>query len=142
MVVQINGDRPGQTPSGRDRSRQPRWPHRNPMLRQPIIMTAMKSRQKSSNTRNALIQLKSRNAARKAPPAERAPSASSSSSSSAMITPPVGINLYVVHGLRRHGRIDDVIIGAAPFLLTMILMIAILSYLPQLALWLPRFAAN
>jgi hypothetical protein len=81
------------------------------MLRQPIIMTAMKSRQKSSNTRNALIQLKSRNAARKAPPAERAPSASSSSSSSALITPPVGINLYVVHGLRRHGRIDDVIAG-------------------------------
>jgi TRAP-type C4-dicarboxylate transport system permease large subunit len=28
-----------------------------------------------------------------------------------MITPPVGINLYVVHGLRRHGRIDDVIAG-------------------------------
>jgi len=31
----------------------------------------------------------------------------------AMITPPVGINLYVVQGLRKRGRIDDVIIGAA-----------------------------
>jgi len=55
----------------------------------------------------------------------------------AMITPPVGINLYVVQGLRKRGRIDDVIIGAAPFVVTMMLMIGILSYWPQIALWLP-----
>ena len=60
----------------------------------------------------------------------------------AMITPPVGINLYVVQGLRKRGRIDDVIIGAAPFVVAMLVMIAILSYWPQLALWLPRAAAN
>ena len=60
----------------------------------------------------------------------------------AMITPPVGINLYVVQGLRKRGKIDDVIIGASPFVITMLLMIAILSYWPQLALWLPRAAAN
>jgi C4-dicarboxylate transporter DctM subunit len=56
----------------------------------------------------------------------------------AMITPPLGINLYVVQGLRKRGRIDDVIIGAAPFVITMLVMIAILSYWPKLALWLPR----
>ncbi len=60
----------------------------------------------------------------------------------AMITPPVGINLYVVQGLRERGKIDDVIIGAAPFVVTMLLMIAILSYWPELALWLPRIAAD
>ena len=60
----------------------------------------------------------------------------------AMITPPVGINLYVVQGLRKRGRIDDVIIGAAPFVLAMLAMIVILSYWPQLALWLPRVAAD
>jgi len=60
----------------------------------------------------------------------------------AMITPPVGINLYVVQGLRKRGKIDDVIIGAAPFVVTMLLMIAILSYWPNLALWLPRVAAG
>jgi C4-dicarboxylate transporter DctM subunit len=60
----------------------------------------------------------------------------------AMITPPVGINLYVVQGLRSRGRIDDVIIGAAPFVITMLVMIAILSYWPSLALWLPRAAAG
>jgi len=60
----------------------------------------------------------------------------------AMITPPVGINLYVVQGLRKRGRIDDVIIGAAPFVVAMLVMIAILSYWPGLALWLPRAAAD
>ena len=60
----------------------------------------------------------------------------------AMITPPVGINLYVVQGLRKRGRIDDVIIGAAPFVVTMLVMIAVLSIWPALALWLPRMAAN
>jgi TRAP-type C4-dicarboxylate transport system permease large subunit len=60
----------------------------------------------------------------------------------AMITPPVGINLYVVQGLRRRGKIDDVILGAAPFLVAMILMIAVLSLWPQLALWLPQRSGN
>ncbi|MBN8959061.1 MAG: TRAP transporter large permease [Rhizobiales bacterium] len=60
----------------------------------------------------------------------------------AMITPPVGINLYVVQGLRKRGRIDDVIIGALPFVLTMLLMVGVLSVWPQIALWLPRFAAG
>ena len=60
----------------------------------------------------------------------------------AMITPPVGINLYVVQGLRKRGKIDDVIIGASPFVITMLIMIAILSYWPQLALFLPRLAGN
>jgi tripartite ATP-independent transporter DctM subunit len=60
----------------------------------------------------------------------------------AMITPPVGINLYVVQGLRKRGRIDDVIIGASPFIITMALMIVILSFWPQIALWLPRVTAN
>ena len=60
----------------------------------------------------------------------------------AMITPPVGINLYVVQGLRKRGRIDDVIIGASPFVVTMLLMIAILSVWPHIALWLPSLTAN
>jgi C4-dicarboxylate transporter DctM subunit len=60
----------------------------------------------------------------------------------AMITPPVGINLYVVQGLRKRGKIDDVIIGASPFVITMLLMLLILSIWPQIALWLPQLAAN
>ncbi len=56
----------------------------------------------------------------------------------AMITPPVGINLYVVQGLRKSGRINDVIIGASPFVLAMFAIMAIISYWPELVLWLPK----
>src|SRR6476646_5833851 len=60
----------------------------------------------------------------------------------AMITPPVGINLYVVQGLRKRGKIDDVIIGASPFVITMLLMIVVLSVWPRIALWLPQLASG
>src|SRR2546422_6248847 len=60
----------------------------------------------------------------------------------ALITPPVGINLYVVQGLRKRGRIDDVIIGASPFVITMLLMLVILAIWPEIALFLPRMAAT
>jgi len=60
----------------------------------------------------------------------------------AMITPPVGINLYVVQGLRKRGRIDDVIIGTLPFVVTLVLMMVVLTVFPDIALVLPRAAAN
>ena len=55
----------------------------------------------------------------------------------AMITPPVGINLFVVQGVRGRGQLHDVILGAAPFVVTMLVMIALLILFPQIALWLP-----
>ncbi len=58
----------------------------------------------------------------------------------ALITPPVGLNLFVVQSLRPGGRIEEVIRGVLPFLLAMLAMIALLALLPELALWLPRRA--
>ena len=56
----------------------------------------------------------------------------------ALITPPIGVNLYVVHGVRaRGGPFNDVAYGALPFVLMMILMVLILLIYPDLALWLP-----
>ena len=55
----------------------------------------------------------------------------------ALITPPIGINLYVVQGVRGRGAMLDVMVGAAPFVLTMFAMIALLLAFPGLALWLP-----
>ncbi|MEM7295551.1 MAG: TRAP transporter large permease subunit, partial [Pseudomonadota bacterium] len=55
----------------------------------------------------------------------------------ALITPPIGINLYVVQGVRERGDLSDVMIGAAPFVVTMIGMIALLLVVPEIALWLP-----
>ena len=56
----------------------------------------------------------------------------------ALITPPVGINLYVVQGIRTDGgSIADVIIGAIPFVITLMLFTILMIYFPQIALWLP-----
>ena len=55
-----------------------------------------------------------------------------------LITPPVGMNLFVVHGIRPdHGGIEDVIWGALPYAVIMILFTLLLLAVPQLALWLP-----
>jgi TRAP-type C4-dicarboxylate transport system permease large subunit len=56
----------------------------------------------------------------------------------ALITPPVGMNLYVVQGIRKTGMITDVIVGTLPFLMMMLLLILLLYLWPELALWLPR----
>ena len=55
----------------------------------------------------------------------------------ALITPPVGGNLFVVHGIRRHGQINDVMVGSLPFVVTLFAMIAILIAAPGIVLWLP-----
>jgi tripartite ATP-independent transporter DctM subunit len=55
-----------------------------------------------------------------------------------MITPPVGMNLFVVHGIRPDkGGVQDAMWGAAPFALIMILFTLLLIAVPQLVLWLP-----
>ena len=56
----------------------------------------------------------------------------------AMITPPIGINLFIIQGVRKTGSITDVIIGAIPFVFMMFTMIALLIAFPDLALWLPQ----
>jgi C4-dicarboxylate transporter, DctM subunit len=56
----------------------------------------------------------------------------------ALITPPVGLNLYVVQGMRERGPIADVIWGALPFVAAMMLLIAALMVFPGLALDLPK----
>jgi tripartite ATP-independent transporter DctM subunit len=60
----------------------------------------------------------------------------------AMITPPVGINLYVVQGLRKKGKINDVVIGASPFVIALLAMLIALTIWPEIALWLPSVASN
>ena len=56
----------------------------------------------------------------------------------ALITPPVGLNLFVVQSLRTHGTLNDVIAGSVPFVGIMVLLILILTIFPGLALWLPN----
>jgi TRAP-type C4-dicarboxylate transport system permease large subunit len=55
----------------------------------------------------------------------------------ALITPPVGLNLFVVQSLRKSGSMNDVMLGSFPFVIMMLVMIALLTMAPGLALWLP-----
>ena len=56
----------------------------------------------------------------------------------ALITPPVGMNLFVVQSLRKGGSMNAVIIGSLPFVLALFMMVALLAFFPDLAMWLPR----
>ena len=57
----------------------------------------------------------------------------------ALITPPIGVNLYVVQGIRtRGGEFNDVAKGAIPFVFAMLAMIFLLIWYPSLATWLPN----
>ncbi len=56
----------------------------------------------------------------------------------AFITPPVGMNLFVIRGIAPDISIDEVIRGALPFVFVDMIAIAIIMLFPQLALWLPN----
>ena len=56
----------------------------------------------------------------------------------ALITPPIGINLYVVQGIRKSGSMNDVMVGILPFVVAMFAMIGLLLAWPEMAVWLPN----
>lgn len=55
----------------------------------------------------------------------------------ALITPPLGMNLFIVQGVRGRGSIGDVMRGAMPFVVIMLAMVGLLVAFPAIALWLP-----
>jgi len=56
----------------------------------------------------------------------------------ALITPPVGLNLYVVQGVRQGGPFSDVMLGALPYVGIMLLMAIVLVLFPSVAMFLPN----
>jgi C4-dicarboxylate transporter DctM subunit len=54
----------------------------------------------------------------------------------AMITPPVGMNLFTIKAVTK-APMADVIRGSAPYVVLMLIALALVMALPQLALWLP-----
>ena len=55
----------------------------------------------------------------------------------ALITPPVGMNLYVVQGIRGRGAVSDLFIGILPFVAVIGLFVAVIIAFPGLVTWLP-----
>ena len=56
-----------------------------------------------------------------------------------VITPPVGINVYVVNGIARDVQLEKIFKGAFPFVLTLLTYVIIMIFFPQIALFLPSF---
>jgi C4-dicarboxylate transporter DctM subunit len=54
-----------------------------------------------------------------------------------VITPPVGVNVYVVHGIAKDVPLEVIFKGVAPFVLALLVCVAILLAFPQIVLFLP-----
>lgn len=54
-----------------------------------------------------------------------------------LISPPIGMTLYVIQGVRGEGSINDVFRGTLPFFAAMVVMTGILIHVPTIATWLP-----
>jgi TRAP-type C4-dicarboxylate transport system permease large subunit len=55
-----------------------------------------------------------------------------------MITPPVGINVFVIKGLRPDIPLRAIFRGITPFLMANLLALLLVLLFPQLATWLPE----
>ena len=54
-----------------------------------------------------------------------------------MCHPPVGLNLYVASGIAKMG-ITDLTVAVLPWLATMLVFLVMVTYIPQMSLWLPH----
>lgn len=54
-----------------------------------------------------------------------------------MITPPVGLNLYVASGITKMG-LSALTVAVLPWLFTMLAFLMLITYVPEISLWLPR----
>ncbi|MEY2994984.1 MAG: hypothetical protein RL357_1919 [Pseudomonadota bacterium] len=55
-----------------------------------------------------------------------------------LITPPVGLNLFVINGITPDVKLTTILRGAFPFMMCMVLSIVLLCVFPEIATWLPQ----
>ncbi|MGA1060159.1 MAG: TRAP transporter large permease [Burkholderiaceae bacterium] len=55
-----------------------------------------------------------------------------------LITPPVGLNLFVINGITPDVKLTTILRGSIPFMLCMVVAIVLLCFFPDIATWLPR----
>jgi len=58
-----------------------------------------------------------------------------------MCHPPVGLNLYVASGITKMG-ISELTVAVLPWLFTMLAFLVLVTYVPQISLWLPHLIYN
>jgi TRAP-type C4-dicarboxylate transport system permease large subunit len=54
-----------------------------------------------------------------------------------LITPPVGLNLYIIKGITPDVSLNQILRGSVPFMVMMMICIVILSIFPEIVTWLP-----
>jgi len=54
-----------------------------------------------------------------------------------LITPPIGMNVFVIKGIAREVPLYTIFRGVTPFIVAQIILIAVLIAFPEIALWLP-----
>ncbi len=59
-----------------------------------------------------------------------------------LITPPIGLNCFVVAGVRADISVQDVFRGASPFFIADAITIGVLIAFPDIVLWLPRLVSG
>lgn len=55
-----------------------------------------------------------------------------------LISPPVGLNLYVINGIAPEIPLKSILLGSLPFVACMVIAIILLCVFPELATWLPN----
>jgi C4-dicarboxylate transporter DctM subunit len=55
----------------------------------------------------------------------------------ALVHPPVGLNLFVLSTIS-HAPIGEVVRGVLPFLILLLMVLMIITYVPALTMWLPH----
>jgi tripartite ATP-independent transporter DctM subunit len=59
-----------------------------------------------------------------------------------LITPPIGMNVFVIKGMAPHVSLSSIYAGVMPFVLAQILLIIAVFLIPDIALWLPETARS
>jgi len=57
----------------------------------------------------------------------------------ALITPPVGLNLFVIQGLVPDAKTGEIVLGTLPFMALMLVTLILVVAFPSLSTWLPQF---
>ena len=59
-----------------------------------------------------------------------------------MIIPPIGVIVFLLHGLAREIPMRTIYRGVTPFIIADLVLLAVLASFPPVALWLPRALAS
>ena len=60
----------------------------------------------------------------------------------ALITPPIGINVYVMHGIAPEIGLINIFRGVFPFVVVILCFVALITMFPQIVLWLPSLTSR